>query len=125
MNHILLPDGAGYTRDNLRINAMELLINSLIKQGAEKSRLKAKLFGGARMVVGLSDIGEKNAVFARRFLSVEEIECVGESLGGTSARTIQYWPYHGRVRQKRTESDYLREPVLLTPESPKSDVELF
>jgi hypothetical protein len=52
MNHFLLPDGAGAGTDAGRrygAYAMELLINELIKAGARRERLEAKLFGGGRM----------------------------------------------------------------------------
>jgi chemotaxis protein CheD len=48
---------------------MERLMNALLKRGAERSRLQAKVFGGAAMVAGLSDIGARNATFVRSFLS--------------------------------------------------------
>jgi chemotaxis protein CheD len=42
---------------------MELLINDILKLGGRRDRLKAKVFGGARMIVGLSDIGKLNGDF--------------------------------------------------------------
>jgi len=99
MNHFLLPGDA--STDGLRygVQSMELLINALLRAGARRDRLEAKLFGGARIVAGLSDIGAQNVKFAQRFLADEGIAYAGGSLGGTQARRIQYWPYDGRVRQ--------------------------
>jgi chemotaxis protein CheD len=101
MNHFLLPGDEGSQGDSLRygINSMELLINGLLRMGARRDRLEAKLFGGARVVQGLSDVGAQNAVFARRFLAEENILCLSESLGGSQARRVQFWPSTGRVRQ--------------------------
>ena len=102
MNHFLLPESSGSTIQaaSFGVNAMELLINDLIKLGAQRRHLKAKVFGGARMIAGLSDIGQKNADFVLNFLKREVIECTGQSLGGTQARRIEFWPDSGRARQK-------------------------
>lgn len=102
MNHFLLPDSGGMSLNSARfgVNAMELLINALIKEGANRSALKAKVFGGGRMIAGLTDIGQKNATFVRDFLKREAIACVGESLGGNQARRIEFWPGTGRARQR-------------------------
>ncbi|MEO8114092.1 MAG: chemotaxis protein CheD [Phenylobacterium sp.] len=99
MNHFLLPGEAGVSGMRYGVNAMELLINGLLKLGAQRNRLEAKLFGGANVVPGLSDIGSQNAAFAERYLRDEGITCTGSSLGGLSARRLQYWPVSGRARQ--------------------------
>jgi chemotaxis protein CheD len=91
MNHFLLPAAGA--------EAMELLINALLRHGARQDRLEARLFGGGRMIAGLSDIGRGNGDFARRFLRDAGIPCLAASLGGTRARRIRFWPASGRVRQ--------------------------
>jgi chemotaxis protein CheD len=104
MNHFLLP-GEGKHRqlggDAMRfgVHAMELLVNGLLQRGAIKSRMRANLFGGARMIKGLTDIGELNATFAEKFLREEGITLVGGSLRGEQGRRIQFWPVSGRARQ--------------------------
>ncbi len=102
LNHFLLPgkEESGPTRLVGGVHAMELLINALLKAGAKRERFKAKLFGGARMMEGLSDIGLQNATFAKEFIAREKIECLGESLGGTLARRVKFVPTTGRVLQK-------------------------
>ena len=67
--------------------------------GARRERLEVKLFGGARVVEGLSDIGMQNADFAEKFLLSEGIRQIGGSLRGDRARRVQFWPVSGRVRQ--------------------------
>ncbi|MEP4248861.1 chemotaxis protein CheD [Tateyamaria sp.] len=105
MNHILharvqaddpLQNGSG-------INTMEVLINALIKLGATRSNLKAKAFGGAQMVSGLSDIGEQNTAFITNFLAQEGIPLITQSFGGHQARNLKFWPTSGRVMQKLTD----------------------
>lgn len=103
MNHFLLPDGYTVPGDHVRrygVHAMELLINALLHQGARRDRLEAKLFGGARMFDGLSDVGGANSTFAERFLKDEGIAVAGSSLGGIGARRLKYWPVSGRAQQK-------------------------
>lgn len=104
MNHFLLPGDGKHRKpggDAMRfgVHAMELLVNGLLQHGASKSRMSAKLFGGARMIKGLTDIGELNATFAERFLREEGISLVGGSLRGEQGRRIQFWPVSGRARQ--------------------------
>lgn len=101
MNHFLLPEAPDGRAGDRRygVHAMELLINGLLALGARRERLEAKAFGGARMASGMADIGGRNAAFVRRFLADENISLAGESLGGTAARRIQFWPSTGRVRQ--------------------------
>jgi len=80
-----------------------------------RHRLEAKLFGGARTMQGLGDIGATNARFAEGFLKREGIAITGGSLGGETGRRIQFWPVTGRVRQKlvrATEEPRHSDPVL-------------
>ena len=75
MNHFLLPGGGTDARGAVKygLHAMELLINALIRAGASRGRLEAKLFGGAQMLRGLPDIGRANAAFAEDFLRRERL----------------------------------------------------
>jgi len=95
MNHFLVPGNA--TRTGL--HAMEQLVGALLRRGAERHRMQAKLFGGARMIKGLTDVGELNARFAQNFLADAGITLAGGSLGGEQGRRIQFWPATGRARQ--------------------------
>lgn len=98
MNHFLLP-GEASGAERYDVHLMELLINGLLKLGASRDKLQAKLFGGAQMMRGLSDIGSSNARFAREFLGREGIALTGTSLGGEIGRRVQFWPATGRARQ--------------------------
>ncbi len=102
MNHFLLANASEADKANsLRygVHAMEMLINDLLKKGARRSMLRAKLFGGANMASNLGDIGASNARFAKQFLATEDIPCLAESLGGTNARRVLFRPTVGQVRQ--------------------------
>ncbi|MFA7306069.1 MAG: chemotaxis protein CheD [Hyphomicrobium sp.] len=103
INHFLLPGTNARTKageaERLGVHLMELLVNGLLKAGARRDRLEAKIFGGARTVRSHNDIGKHNAEFAERFLRDEGIAHVGGSTGGLQGRRIQYWPVSGRARQ--------------------------
>jgi chemotaxis protein CheD len=106
MNHFLLPGdqegaarGGGHQALRYGVQSMELLLNALYRMGARRERLEVKLFGGARVIDGLSDVGQQNAAFAERFLKAEGIALRGGSLRGEQARRVQFWPVSGRVRQ--------------------------
>ena len=130
MNHFLLPGGQDGDGMRYGVNAMELLINAMLRHGARRERLEAKLFGGARLFDGLTDVGDQNAVFAQGFLADERIRHVGGSLGGVHARRIQFWPVGGRARQiqlaNATGSVLSAErAVAPAPARPSGDLELF
>lgn len=130
MNHFLLPGERNEDAKNVSYGAyaMELLINGLLKRGADRNRIEAKIFGGASMMSGLPAIGRQNIEFARRFLAKEDIRCTKESVGGTSARRIKFWPSNGRALQlfiERRKAPRLDEkPAIMTPPA-GNDVELF
>lgn len=128
MNHFLLPDGGADTGGSVKYgtHAVELLINELLKKGAQRSNLKAKLFGGAHLQSHLSDIGGSNALFAREFIRDEGIECLGESLGGPNARRLKFWPTTGSAKQLLvpiTEAPKPIEPKVAT--AAEAEIELF
>lgn len=135
MNHFLLPDagdGRGTGGDAVRYGAyaMELLINDLLKRGARRERLEAKIFGGAKLFDGLSDVGASNAAFAERFLRDEGIPIVSSSTGGVSARRVEFWPTSGRVRQRlvavdNAPQDVRRPTPAPMPAASSGDVDLF
>jgi chemotaxis protein CheD len=128
MNHFLLPgeDSSSPMAARHGVHLMELLINGLLKLGAARGRLEAKLFGGARTMNVSGDFGSANARFAQEFLRREGIAISGGSLGGEAGRRIQFWPATGRVRQKlvRSASEPQRiAPIAMPPTS--GELELF
>jgi len=130
MNHFLLPFGpkaAAATPERYGVHAMEILINALLKAGARRNRLQAKLFGGAQLSATLSDIGQSNARFAKEFLATEDIPCLAESLGGTSARRVLFRPRTGNVRQLLVPDTKVEPPVSVAARAPlrQASIELF
>ena len=131
MNHFLVAgDQYGESEHTLShgVYAMEVLINGLLKRGANRNCLKAKLFGGAAITRGLPDIGKQNSAFAIGFLEREAIECVKSSLGGVAARRVKFWPTTGRARVLNlppTDHSEVDEPVEQPTAPTGNDVELF
>jgi len=128
MNHFLLPGHeVGLQRDSERlgVHLMELLLNGLMRQGAGRDRLEAKLFGGARMMSGLSDIGHKNAEFAKRFLAYEGVKIVGGDTGGAHGRRIQFWPGSGRALQSYISQVVDPPPPRAPPRPAAGEIDLF
>ena len=108
MNHFMLPhrDVEGPLSASARYGAyaMEVLINQLFALGARRERLEAKVFGAARVLAGMSDIGERNAAFAIEYLRRESIRVVAEDLGSDEPCKIYFFPRTGRVLLKRLKS---------------------
>ena len=139
MNHFLLPESEmsrGVTSSaRYGSYAMEMLINEMIKQGARRASMEAKVFGGANVLrsITTSDVGERNAEFVHDYLAAEQIAIVSEDLGGMQARKVLYFPQTGRAMIRHlpvaqtaseiaAEQQYLKR-VSDTPAA--GDVELF
>jgi len=127
MNHLLLAGervGSGSGYDMAGVADMEQLINGIIKLGGRRDRLRAKLFGGAKMLGTSTGIGATNIKFAEEFLRQENIECVNASVGGSSARAIKFWPSSGRVSMRLVTEAV---PEEATPPKPPAgnEMELF
>ena len=129
INHFLLPAGRGTESGHIRfgVNAMEKLINEMLKAGASKPRLQAKLFGGARMSATLADIGRQNAAFTHSFLATEGIAIVSESLGGILARRLVFRPHTGQARLLFVQNDEVVLPEIPAqrPPPPTGSIVMF
>ena len=106
MNHFMLADGGGeLTSASARYGAyaMEILINHLLKLGARRSNLEAKVFGGGRVMSSLTSsmVGERNAEFVLRYLKTEHIPVLSQDLLDTVPRKVYFFPHSGRVLVKR------------------------
>lgn len=115
MNHIFLPGNADYLEFNASarygINAMELLINSMLSLKAERRRLRAKVFGGGHVMERREkqafSPGDANVEFSFRFLKEEKIPIDGYSVGGNCGRRIELHCQTGEVRQVRFQTGSL------------------
>ena len=124
MNHMLLPSaGTGIADQSRGAVEIERLINTLIRGGAERGRMRAKVFGGASMLGGRTEIGARNSEFVMSYLDRERIPVEGHSLGGESARQVKFWPAIGEARQRFVRGQPLSRAAR-TPEL-GGDLELF
>jgi len=109
MNHFLLPNdnghGTGLLTDSARygVYAMELLINELLKLGARRHFLEAKVFGGGNMLSGLTvqNIGERNAEFVLEYLRMEQIPVIAADLLDIYPRKVYFFPDSGLVKVRK------------------------
>lgn len=145
MNHFMLPVQSGeriIDRPNL-INAalcygnwaMEYLVNEIVKRGGDKSRLEVKVFGGGRVLSGLSnlDIGARNVDFILRYLAEEGLDVIAQDVGSDCPRKVLYFSDTGAVKMKKLRSREndtveIREKAYLDSIRSKptqGDVELF
>lgn len=107
MVHVVLPDSSlsrgqdappGKFADTGVIAAIE----EVVKAGANRFRLIARIAGGARMlnVVGAGsklDIGARNGEAVRAALSLHKIRLAADDTGGTYGRTLQLFVGTGRL----------------------------
>jgi chemotaxis protein CheD len=109
MNHFMLPDGGGDAGSPMSASmrygayAMEVLINQILKAGAKRENLEAKVFGGGNVLRGFTSInvGERNAQFVREFLHEEKIRIIAEDLNDVHPRKVYFFPATGKVLVKK------------------------
>ena len=121
MNHFMLPD-SGIADGNSPISlsmrygtyAMEVLINQLLKAGARRENLEAKVFGGGNVLRGFTtiNVGERNAQFVRSYLHAENMRITAEDLNDIYPRKVYFFPRTGKVlvkKLKQTHNDTLAQ----------------
>ena len=140
MNHFMLPDG-GDTGSPVSASmrygsfAMEILINDLLKAGARRENLEAKVFGGGAVLRGFTamNVGERNASFVVNFLKTERIPVLASDLNDIYPRKVYFFPKTGKVLVKKlmqTQNDTLAKRELdyakrLKVEPVGGDIDLF
>ena len=141
MNHFMLPDGGADASSPVSASArygtyaMEVLINDLLKAGARRENMEAKVFGGGAVLKGFTaiNVGERNAAFVQSFLKNEKIRIVAEDLCDIYPRKVYFFPKTGKVLVKKLmqthndtlaqrESDYANR---LKAKPVAGEVELF
>jgi chemotaxis protein CheD len=107
MNHFMLPEGigSGAASDHGRYGsfAMELLINELLKRGATRGTLEAKVFGGGAVISGMStiNVGERNTAFVMDYLKTERIPVLSKDVLDVYPRKVCFLPASGKAMVKR------------------------
>ena len=110
MNHFMLPDGGGGDVNSpvsasarYGTYAMEILINDLLKAGARRENMEAKVFGGGAVLRGFTaiNVGERNAAFVLSYLRAEKMRVVAEDLNDIHPRKVYFFPRTGKVLVKK------------------------
>ena len=141
MNHFMLPndnsDPGGILSASMRYGtyAMEILINELLKSGAKRENLEAKVFGGGAVLQNFNtiNVGERNSQFVKDYLKAEGIRIVAQDLEDVFPRKVYFFPRTGKVLVKKLkqlhnntivnrEQDYANK---LSSRPSSGDIELF
>jgi len=104
MNHFMLPDGDGADGSGRYGSyAMELLINEMIKLGARRETMQAKVFGGGAVMAGFTtmNVGERNTRFVLDYLATERIPVVSQDVLDIHPRKVCFFPVTGKALVKR------------------------
>lgn len=137
MNHYMLPDNPGDQSESGRYGtyAMEILINHLMKLGAQRKNLEAKVFGGGNVITKMTstNVGERNAKFVLDYLKTEQIKVVAKDLLDIYPRKVYFFPYTGKVLVKKLRSSHNSTIIARETEYTKrlridkveGDIELF
>lgn len=112
MNHFMLPDSRQDEDNPLSVSArygtyaMEMMINQLIKLGAQRTNFEAKVFGGGKVLRGFTvgNVGERNARFVLEYLQTENIQVTAQDLLDIYPRKVYFFPKTGRVLVKKLKS---------------------
>ena len=109
MNHFMLPDGggaAGEASGRYGAFAMDQLIGELVKRGASRATMEAKVFGGGAVIEGMStlNVGERNTQFVLDYLRTERIPVVSKDVLDIHPRKVCYLPASGKAMVKRLAS---------------------
>ncbi|MBQ1171851.1 MAG: chemotaxis protein CheD [Lachnospiraceae bacterium] len=102
--HIMLPDSTAI-KDNTNIpkfadTGIVELVNRIISAGGSKTRLVAKIAGGAQMFAfqnksSLIKVGEKNVMAVKKKLEELNIPILAEDTGENYGRTVIFYPETG------------------------------
>jgi chemotaxis protein CheD len=144
MNHFMLPENNKKGDDSWKYNkidkaarygsdAMEHLINELLKNGGRKNNFEIKVTGGGKIMAKMNDIGSKNIAFIKNYLKTEGYDIESEDVGEIYPRKVRYFPKTGKLQVKKLrsmhndtvinrESDYKRH---IEEDKIEGDIELF
>lgn len=119
MNHFMLP--ASLKKDEFIFSddarygmyAMEQMINEMMKLGARRSSLQAKVFGGGEVLgTKINNVSKSNIMFAMNYLKMEDIPILSYDVGGKHGRKLFFIPDTFTVYVKKIGADAkLKEAV--------------
>lgn len=142
MNHFMLPVksehsanwGSSLTSNETRYGnwAMEYLINGILKLGGTRRNMEVKIFGGAKVIENMGNVGLRNIEFVEEYLATEGLRITASDVGGIYPRKVLYFPDTGAVKVKKLKT--VRNDTIALRETAYSqqllggvagDVELF
>ncbi|AEM78791.1 chemotaxis protein CheD [Thermoanaerobacter thermohydrosulfuricus] len=107
--HIMLPYSNKMSDNSNKLKfadtGIQILIEEMVKLGANPKRLISKIAGGAQMFSSkinsdIMNIGERNAIATKEVLGKLGIPIVAEDIGGNYGRTIEFYSEDGRLLVK-------------------------
>jgi chemotaxis protein CheD len=133
MNHFMLPENTKKNDDDWKYNkidkaarygsdAMEQLVNELLKNGGRKQNFEIKICGGGQIIAKLNNIGLKNINFIKAYLNTEGYQVTSEDLGEIYPRKVRYFPKTGRLQIKKLRS-LQNESIVSREEQYKEHIE--
>lgn len=145
MNHFMLPEQGEHSSEQWGTSdissasrygnwAMEFLVNEILKLGGTRRNLEIKVFGGGNVLSNMTDIGERNINYVRKYIYEENFELAAEDVGDIYPRKVLYFPDTGAVKVRKlretTNDTVLQRELtyskgLLTKTAPSGGVELF
>jgi chemotaxis protein CheD len=104
MNHFMLPEGdSSDASGRYGSYAMELLINEMLKLGARRESMQAKVFGGGQVMAGFTtmNVGERNTRFVLDYLHTERISVLSKDVLDIYPRKVVFFPTTGKAMVKK------------------------
>lgn len=105
MSHIMLPSHKDRSPAYKKYadSAIPMMIKEMEERGANRTRIKAKIVGGARMFSMsenslMGEIGNNNVTKVKEVLGDLKIEIVASDTGGNYGRTIDFYLENGMVK---------------------------
>lgn len=102
--HVMLPDSTTISQNGNKMKfadtGIQLLVDEMVKLGANKSRMVAKIAGGAQMFAmqnktDLVQVGKRNVDACKKKLAELKISILAEDTGLNFGRTVIYYPETG------------------------------
>ncbi len=109
MVHVMLPDSTkilnNLNKAKFADTGIDLLIQHMMKSGADRRALVSKIAGGAQMFSFVNNsemmrIGERNVEATKYKLSALGIPVLAEDTGANYGRTIEFYPEKGELHIK-------------------------
>lgn len=104
--HIMLPDSTAIHSSTVNIpkfadTGIDELVKQVLLKGANRSRLVAKIAGGAQMFAFQSKnemvrVGERNVEATKKKLAQLRIPILAEDTGKNYGRTVIFYPENGK-----------------------------